>query len=677
MKPKFCFFTDPVLLEEQQPDEAFGPLPALDSHDRFQCTDLHSAVAGAPVVAICDGQLRAVVDEAGTGLNLILKPDGQMPFDFPFVTYFLYKGVDRASLLAADMIVAENSAPDIELINILHEIWRANGNSGSPDKSVLGLDLGTGSDAADYADDEPIDRLFYGYPKERPPVHVTGGQRLARFGAQFGFEILVEQIGRQPPLKYARSTRTIMSASQAIAPSLNAAIAFLDRHDNREAVLGFVDPCAFWGSFFRAGLDASDASSAVAVPPGQIYATILCGTGGEQHAAFRNRNRAYLDIRNEHGQSMNYYRTATVGNDIRLGFEDQDPLTPLDYYQTGWPCCWMQGVTIPTLPDPGQMRVRFALPATDYSRPLSYVSVGHVIPSSGAALRPMTAQERFIDREPGSDPVYLLPGEIAVPMRPGTSPDFAASYQRIHHFKRPRPGADTTPPALAADPDNLAPVPTSWLDNILPLPGAPILAGSGSETVIKTYADVVLVPEGAAFATAAFVARPGFAQDASYVYLFLFPTARLLRKTSKKDPVLIPGPPSLQLAKDFFTDFLANSMGGSFSVEIINPGYSSLTPAGTMVRIVRGKPDEDDLIVVILKRIDYEPAVLAPDNSSRVLEGTGWLSVRLSDTPKGRSYCEGVAAYTRLTSPTAPAAGDKIVRTSLTPFSTLYGHADP
>jgi hypothetical protein len=215
-----------------------------------------------------------------------------------------------------------------------------------------------------------------------------------------------------------------------------------------------------------------------------------------------------------------------------------------------------------------------------------------------------------------------------------------------------------------------------WLDNVLPLPGAPILAGSGSETVIKTYADFVLVPQESAAATA-FVARPGFAQDASYVYLFLFPTGRFLRNAPKKDPTLIPGPPSLQLAKDFFTDFLANSMGGNFSVDIINPDVSSLTPASTMVRIVRGKPDEDDLIVVILKRIDYELAALAPNNSTRVLEGTGWLSVKLSPAAKGRSYCEGVATYSRLTSPIAPAASDKVVRTPLNPFSTLYGHADP
>lgn len=676
MKPKYCFFTDPTSLGTQQPEEAFGPQPALNGNDRFQCTDRHSGSAGAPVIAICDGQLRAIVDETGTGLNLILKPDGQMPFDFPFITYFIYKGIDRSSLLAADMIVAEHSAPDIELVDILHDIWRANGNTGGPDKSVLGLELGTGSDVANYADDQPIDRLFYGYPKERPPIHVTGGQRLARFSAQFGLEILVEQIGRQPVLGYARSTYTVLSASQTIPPTPNDAAGFVDRHDNREAVLGFIDPCAFWGAFFRTGLDASDATGAVAVPPGQIYDAILRGAAGESSAAFQNRNRAYLDVRNEHGQSMNYYRTPTVGIEICLGFEDQDPLTTVDYYQTGWPCFWMQGVPVPALSDPAQMRVRFALPATDYSRPLVYVAAGHVIPAEGGQLRPMATQERFIDRTPGPDPLFLLPGEIAVPMRPGTSPDFAASYQRLHHFKRPKPDAQTSPPALAADPENLAPVPTGWLDHGLPLPAAPILAGSGTATVVKTYADMVLVPRETDTA-AAFVARPGFAQDVDHVYLFLFPAARFLRKTPRKNALQVPGPPSLQVAKGFFADFLGNAMGGHFTVETITPEVSSLTPAGTMVRIVHGTPDDEDLIVIILKRTDYEAAALAPNNATRVLDGTGWLSVALADTPKGRGYCEGKATYARLTAPIAPVAGDKVSRTPLNPFSTLYGHVDP
>ena len=255
----------------------------------------------------------------------------------------------------------------------------------------------------------------------------------------------------------------------------------------------------------------------------------------------------------EHGQSLNYYKAASVGNRFLLALEGQEiDDGEVDYYAQHWPCYWineslLQGVT-PSSAD--HIKVQFALPKTDYSLPLSYVSVGYV--SQAGKLRPMKEQERFVSVPKRADSPYLEASTIAAPLvTVGTDKRFAASYQKISHFKR------CDEPPSVPDPTNLAPVATLPMDYLLPTPGAHPFAVESTKTLVKTFADEVLVQLPSEYSIA-FIARPGFAQDAANVYLFLFPTARFLYGTrgAKKSE---PGMPTIQALKHFLPDYLKGS----------------------------------------------------------------------------------------------------------------------
>src|SRR2546423_14928879 len=102
MGAKFFFFTDPELLDPQTDQQAFGPAGTSGTKDQFRVTDVHQRKVGStddvPAFAICDGFICAQEDADGN-LSLILKPIAQPPFDFPFISYILYKGIDPKSLL--------------------------------------------------------------------------------------------------------------------------------------------------------------------------------------------------------------------------------------------------------------------------------------------------------------------------------------------------------------------------------------------------------------------------------------------------------------------------------------------------------------------------------------------------------------------------------------------------
>lgn len=682
MGGKFCFFTDPALLGTQAAEGAFGPLPSQGDDDRFQCADMHSAAAGAPAVAICDGQVRAQWDETGGGLTLILKPDGQPPFDFPFISYFIYRGVATTSLLTSSGEIIANS--DIELAEkavAAHELV-ANGNTDPAREENLGLRPDP-FDADPIPDDQPIDRLFYGYDPKLPPIRVDAGDGLGKFGPQFGLQIVVERMGTPPPLELVRKMDSIHRVQELTGPATapNNAGYFRHWHD-KEHVLDFIDPCAFWGAFFRVGLDKSKIGGRTDAE--NIYPNLL--RGGGSTPLFDNHGRAYIDLRDEHGHSFNYYKAASVGPKFQLGLEDAG-LTEIDYYRTaapyyGWPCYWID-LPLPALPpDTEQVRVKFALPKTDYSMPLSYVSVGYLIPPRGnRKLRPFKDQERFISTPKCGDTNYLDAGEIAAPLvSVGSALGFAPSYQKISHFKH----KDSAPAIV--DPANLAPTPLDPGTLLLTLPGSVAIPAAGTRTLVKTFADKVLIWRPSPYSVA-FVARPGFARDGANMYLFLFPTSRY-RFASAKDAPFDAGPPVLQDLARFLPDVLDLRSSGGFVATTLAPAATTATPVPASVQLVHetvagaALPRDSvraDFLAIAMKKADYDAALAAASGpSAEMIAGTGTMSLSFSTlrADDGQSYVEAVAELIRLVVPTPVQAGAVVTRVSSTPFPTLYGHED-
>lgn len=140
-------------------------------------------------------------DDEGT-LTLILEPSQQPTYDFPAISYFLYKGVEPASILTNDGTNAETShAGANQLVGAVKAAWELPSNqdlpSTPPPKACLGLHLTPTdypllADQPRFADSKSLDNLFHeGDPAIQLPL-VRSGFRLGDFSTSlpFGLEIL-------------------------------------------------------------------------------------------------------------------------------------------------------------------------------------------------------------------------------------------------------------------------------------------------------------------------------------------------------------------------------------------------------------------------------------------------------------------------------------------------------
>jgi hypothetical protein len=350
MGSKFYFFTDPTLLEPQTAQQAYGHAgTSAAGKDQFGVTDLHQRKSGStdnvPAFAVCNGLLCAQAIPAPPGhsatLNLILRPLEQPPFDFPYVEYVIYRGIDPNSLLDATGKLNLANPTQNDLIEFIRSrILKLATASGTQEAKYIGLDrvhdAGAGADGGVFGDAKPIDHLFR-YPGGAELPIVQAGWKLGEFlAASFGIEVVVQTYGAQPKLGWARGDTTALIEVDTLGASATDNEKYRNRLA-RETIGCFVDPCAFWGMFFHSGLffrypaqPADDRKPLKGKP--------LCDklfAAAEQR--FMNRDRLYLNVRNETGYSYNFYGNYqdAAENSLQIG-PDSGNLV-MKKYGDGWP----------------------------------------------------------------------------------------------------------------------------------------------------------------------------------------------------------------------------------------------------------------------------------------------------------------------------------------------------
>ncbi|MET1112961.1 MAG: hypothetical protein ABWX67_15700, partial [Allosphingosinicella sp.] len=497
---------------------------------QFRVTDLHNAANPSPsaladqprAYAICDGLLRGQLDDEG-GLTLILKPVEPPPFDCPFIAYFLYKGIDPRSLLDGGglwPLIRLNASADIPLIDQIVKDWPKNNLTGDPTRECLGLHLDPATPATPglnpslYAGDQPLDHLIYQGDGRFPARPVTAGDRLGSFlPTRFGLEIVVSRIGPSARIDYARKRENIVSAAAppgATAPNDKAA--FLNRQA-REEILDFIDPCAFWGSFHLGRLWAHGVGLTRKVDGSDVYRKLLRGSGGAPR--FVNHNRAYIDVRDDHGLSMNYFRA--TGDDVRLALPPAPQSAPVPYYTHGWPSFFVDPALLPATATGDFTECALALPAVPGARPTIFVSVGYA--AKRGALANLGDRGRFITTIPEADG-FPQDSTVLLPVaRIGSAATLHACYLKLHQFRRvPR-----------ADPGSVPAVTEIWPfnqgvnANLFPVPGGEPFPRKTGGCAIRTFTDLVYIEP--AQGRPGCVARPGIARDKDNFILFLFPVA--------------------------------------------------------------------------------------------------------------------------------------------------------
>ena len=176
---QFYFFTTPEQIAVQNSAQNFGPISEdseqydASSH-QFRVTNIFSPLSNdinVPAVAVCDGTICVQLYENNTKASLILKPAAQPPFDGPAIKFFVYKGINPASLFDGDLIIENDHELANDLTRRIRRVWEQDTEQGDEqeDERVMRDMLGIyrnatyeaiSEEALLFKDDAPIDNLF-------------------------------------------------------------------------------------------------------------------------------------------------------------------------------------------------------------------------------------------------------------------------------------------------------------------------------------------------------------------------------------------------------------------------------------------------------------------------------------------------------------------------------------
>jgi hypothetical protein len=547
MAASYYFFTDAnqqatgltQFIDLQLAEKAYGPVMAgaAAGMDEYRVTSLHTASFEPTAYAACDAIVcvQRIPSTGLTGLgitvplvNVILKPRVQPALNFAPVKYIIYKGILESSLIntTAPTEVAPAATNDLT-----KAVWEAQATKDkktgattatkAPAKA-LGVDLDasfTDSGVTPFTDNDPLDNLFFrtGVLFQLPIV--KGGWSIGKFNkTSFGMEVLMDGLGFQHTLALARVLEHKISVPE-LTSSENAQQLF-DHWHAKEQVLGYMDPCAFYGSFFRVGVQAKSS--------GNVPFTNRAGNAlyNDLLFAFHNKGISYLDIRNEHGFSFNYF--TNYGTHIQLSCDPANVQpAPTDYYASCWP--------ILTLPKSGfpagnttmaRNAFRIQLPVGDNPQPLLYVSQGYrdINRKRKGFPEELKSAERFYDSfEPpagGFTATLNKSGHssmtFVVPNVTGQSAVTPVScYVRLKYLKQQQ-GATNAPTVIKS---------SNHLDNLFyPLDLRVLFAGSASIKSFVYDEEVYASVQDSAGQGFDFIGQVGIARDAANTSFFLMPS---------------------------------------------------------------------------------------------------------------------------------------------------------
>lgn len=151
-----------------------------------------------------------------------------------------------------------------------------------------------------------------------------GGMHIGDFdpSGDFGIIVIFEKIGFQPTFKLARELDSLLEFTALGASPTNAEI--FQRKHKKEDVLAFIDAAAFFGAFFNSGLNVYEVGSFSEKSGDALYNDVT--------SKFLNKNKLYIDIRNEYDDSFNYYEN--YNDIIQWNLDNSTVLTDINYSVT-------------------------------------------------------------------------------------------------------------------------------------------------------------------------------------------------------------------------------------------------------------------------------------------------------------------------------------------------------
>lgn len=336
----FCFFTDFESFLSQDVSDRFGPI----SDSQYRVDSLFNVTTSAKAYAPCAATIMVQITASG-GMNFILKPKDQPKLNIGKIEYIIYRGLQKSKTINGSDVAARINNDLNEKIWSNQEETDANNDTGpnTPNIAALGVAYSnTGVGAFEVLDTDLIESVFFKVDDVQL-VEVKAGDYIGDFkgGAEkASIEFVVERLGESSEMALARKDEHIITITSVLGAT--QAENFF-HYNEKEQILGYIDPAAFY-SMFRYGEDNLTINSTL----DDTY-NIL-----DLVQKFKNKNRIYLDIRNEQDYSYNYYKN--YGENIKISLDADTPPDPLpekNFYTENlsgtsygrWPIFFIEGQT--------------------------------------------------------------------------------------------------------------------------------------------------------------------------------------------------------------------------------------------------------------------------------------------------------------------------------------------
>lgn len=624
----FFFFTDIDLLNEQQQPQAFGPAGTSGGMDVFNVTSKHTATADPNAYAVCKGIVCIQSDTGNADLvNLILKPVNQPGFDFPRIKYIIYRGLLKDQLITGSEIAAKtNNDLTRSLWNSQEARNRSTAESENPPQQALGIDL-----SASLANTASIDDLFYRENADFQLPVVSAGWSLGKFTkAGFSLEIMVERVGFDPQLGKVRSNNNLVTVA-TLPGSPTQPQQFEHWHD-KEEILNYIDPCAFFGMFYHSKIMVKQSSGhSEKLKGNELYDDLLI--------KFYNKNVSYLDIRNEYNHSFNYFRN--YGNSINIAFDASSAPSSLNYYASGWPILMFNNSLFAASNTSNKNIFKVQMPdgSGDNTLPLIFLSTGYL---SARYPKQSKGKDKFLPLEVASG--FTNEVAFALPNRNGlASVCLISGYTRLKYNKRF--DADHNPPSSgtvirAQD----------HLDNIF-APAALKIPFAGSDPVKWYVYDEEQYIDAISNLGFDSCAKIGVAKDRFSYTLFGLPFLKNTdNKSIRKETLSLSGE-TIDSEEGFLTTIVRRFEGTLTKDKLLlaptatypetQEQYLDIKEDRLLGSNFKG-PDLDDLVAITFSAADYT-AILTLCNSSFLAKYRVYLGV----SNKEQGTDNGGAEYTR------------------------------
>ncbi len=418
----FYFFTDVDAIDIQSQSQAFGSI----NNNQFRVSNLFSAstISNPRAFLICDGQIAALPNASNPNqlIDVILRPtvklSNKLGGQHVDIKYIIYKGIQKSSLINGSEIAQRTSNQLTQIIWTNQDLINENiGINNTPSASILRYD-------SDVNEDVLLDKIFYGDQNEYTFEVINGGIYIGDFTPnQFGVVIVLDEIRSRPKTNLSNDTEVVIDVTEILDP--------YEVRIKKEEVLRYMDLTSLYGAFFNSQILYKQSSDNLEMSENKPLGFRKDAKGLEIYnillQKFYNKNRVYIDIRNELNLSFNFYNNYSNLIKIKQGINSTE--SEIDYYNqnNGWPLLILdyknnEGDTLyfPSIVSTKQIQIGFKLPyvASVNSRPHVFFSQGIPYSNRDRSFPEYPVhRDCFIDigRVNNSDPNYTAEVKIAVP----------------------------------------------------------------------------------------------------------------------------------------------------------------------------------------------------------------------------------------------------------------------